>query len=182
MRIDEVRDDEVRLEAAPTSLCDALCTTVGTVRAEASALRGALAQRDLERAWAAFSEVRRVLQAHLHWEEEDLPGLLDSDGLLDLPGETRTMRAWHELLIDALTDLEAEISESRADPIRAIKKADHAAARLVAFCEDYQTDLERGYYRTMDEDVERHDREPARRVAMGAWSQRMAAPRRRRMI
>lgn len=165
---------EVRASGVPLSLSGALEETVDAVKARAAEVRGALSHRNTDHAWAAFHALRRVLGAHLHWEAEDLPAALDVGDVLDMPGGTRTLRAWQELLVDALADLEMDLVASTPDPARACARADRAAARLVALCEDYQSDQERGMYRSLDDDIERHDGEDSRRVALAAWSRRMA--------
>lgn len=168
------RPPENQSSGVPLSLSGALETTVGAVKARAAEVRGALSHRDTERAWTAFLALRHVLGAHLHWESEDLPSTLDVVDVLDMPGGTRTLRAWHELLVDALSDLELDLTTPHFDPARAYGRADRAAARLVALCEDYQSDQERGIYRSLDDDVERHDGEDSRRAALTAWHRRMA--------
>lgn len=167
-------EGQARDATMPMSLKGALGLTATRVHAHASEVRHALAQRHPERAWANFVRVRHVLSAHLVWETDDLPALLCAPDMMDWPGGVRTLRAWHDLLMDALSDLECALTGPWTDPIRGPKAADHCASLLMALVEDYQADLERSVYRTLDDDVELHDLEQARERSLEAWARRQA--------
>lgn len=94
--------------------------------------------------------------------------------LLDLPGGTRPLRAWQEVLIDALLDAESTLREPSIGH-EAFGRPDHAIARLVVLIEDYCADAA-GVYRSLDEDVEKHDTEHLRRDALLGWAAAVRAP------
>lgn len=176
MRIDTTSPAAARPEpGSPVTLIQALRTATEAVKADTLLVRRALARRDTEGAWSAFARLRRRLAAHLAWELADLPELLPAADVLDWPCGTRTLREWHELLMETLADVGYALTEPCADGSHALRTADHFAALLHALVEDYESDVECGVYRELDRDVERHDAEPARRRVLEAWRQRTTA-------
>jgi hypothetical protein len=157
----------------PVTLTGAVASAAGESWAHAEEARRALARRDVQQAFRHMQHMQNILNGHLTWESQDLPGLMDTPELLDMRGDSRSVRAWLDLLIDGTSDMLTELCELHDARGKNLSRLDHALARLQALVEDYQVDLERSVYRSLDEDVERHDSEPTREQALNAWGRRV---------
>lgn len=160
------------IEPAPASLVGVARALEAAASGHAALLRRCLARADAGRAWAHFDRLRHLLTAHLAWESDTLPGAIGVPELIDLPAGVRTVRAWHDLLIDALFEVDALLSAPGARAPRSNVRAERAVVTLSALIEDYAADIARSVYRSLDEDVEAHDAETIRRRALDAWAHR----------
>lgn len=159
----------------PVSFAGSIRLLEAGVRARAADLRRSLARRDAHQAWSCFRRLHALLSAHLSWEADDLPALMGTPDLIDLPGGTRTLGAWHDLLIDALSDIASALSGPTLAHTNALVRVDHDVARLIALAEDYCTDVSANLYRALDRDAEAHDAEPIRRRALEVWARRTSS-------